>query len=261
MQTILDWFNNTWVVGILGGILSGLIVNYVSRLFLSKKENREYLQKIFSANREVIYSIRPGISEGVIPKPETVEALIIATARKYSVNREDVYGPPEITQELTKEVMDSSFISSQLKQEYCDRLLSIIPATVTSATGEKESSTPIEVRIVSQQRRERTVERMSLVLGVFTGLMSLVFAMFTITKDTGALSKLTDSFERTGVFLPLLVAMVALVMSVAALPIMKELLEVKRKLRGKEEGDADSEAKDLTLRSSGPPPAAAELKR
>ena len=104
MQTIIDWFNNTWVVGILGGIFSGLIVNYVSRLFLSKKENSEYLQKIFSANREVIYSIRPGISEGVIPKPETVEALIIATARKYSVNREDVFGPSEITQELTNEV-------------------------------------------------------------------------------------------------------------------------------------------------------------
>ncbi len=261
MQTIIDWFNNTWVVGILGGIFSGLIVNYVSRLFLSKKENREYLQKIFSANREVIYSIRPGISEGVIPKPETVEALIIATARKYSVNREDVYGPSEITQELTKEVMDSSFISSQLKQEYCDRLLSIIPAKVTTEIGEQESSAPIEVRIVSQQRRERTVERMSMVLGLFTGLMSVVFGMFTITKDTGALSKLADSFERTGVFLPLLVAMVALVMSVAVLPIMKELLEVKRRLRGKVDSESDAEPKDLTLRSSGPSSASAEFKR
>ena len=250
MQIIVDWFNNTWVVGILGGILSGLIVNYVSRLFLSKKENREYLQKIFSANREVIYSIRPGISEGVIPKPETVEALIIATARKYSVNREDVYGQAEITQELTKEVMDSSFISSQLKQEYCDRLLSIIPTKVLAEEAEKES-TPIEVRIVSQQSRERTIDRMSMVLGVFTGLMSLVFAMFTITKDTGVLSKLSDSFEKTGVFLPLLVAMVALIMSVAVLPIMKDLLEVKRKLRGKEVSDSDTEPKDLTLRSSG----------
>lgn len=261
MQTIIEWFNNTWVVGILGGVLSGLIVNYVSRLFLSKKENREYLQKIFSANREVIYSIRPGISEGVIPKPETVEALIIATARKYSVNREDVYGPSEITQELTKEVMDSSFISSQLKQEYCDRLLSIIPTKVTAEVGEQKSSAPIEFRIVSQQRRERTVERMSMVLGLFTGLMSVVFAMFTFTKDTGALSRLADSFERTGVFLPLLVAMVALGMSVAVLPSMKELLEVKRKLRGKEAGEPDSEPNDLTLRSSGPPSASAELKR
>jgi hypothetical protein len=261
MQTIIEWFNNTWVVGILGGVLSGLIVNYVSRLFLSKKENREYLQKIFSANREVIYSIRPGISEGVIPKPETVEALIVATARKYSVNREDVYGPSEITQELTKEVMDSSFISSQLKQEYCDRLLSIIPAKVTAEVGEQKSSAPIEVRIVSQQRRERTVERMSMVMGLFTGLMSVVFAMFTITKDTGALSRLSDSFERTGVFLPLLVAMVTLAMSVAVLPIMKELLVVKRKLRGKEDSEPNSQPEDLTLCSSGPPSADAELKR
>jgi hypothetical protein len=157
--------------------------------------------------------------------------------------------------------MDSSFISSQLKQEYCDRLLSIIPAKVTTEIGEQESSAPIEVRIVSQQRRERTVERMSMVLGLFTGLMSVVFGMFTITKDTGALSKLADSFERTGVFLPLLVAMVALVMSVAVLPIMKELLEVKRRLRGKVDSESDAEPKDLTLRSSGPSSASAEFKR
>ena len=54
MQSLPDWLNNTWVVGILGGVLSGFIVNYLSRIFLSKRENREYLQKVFSANREVI---------------------------------------------------------------------------------------------------------------------------------------------------------------------------------------------------------------
>lgn len=93
-----------------------------------------------------------------------------------------------------------------------------------------------------------------MVLGLFTGLMSVVFMfMFPITKDTGALSKLADSFERTGVFLPLIVAMVALVMSVAVLPIMKDFLEMKRRLRGKDDSEPDSEPKDLTLRSSGPP--------
>jgi len=258
MQTIIDWFNNAWVVGILAGILSGLIVNYMSRLFLSKKESREYLQKVFSVNREVVYSIRPGISEGIIPKPETVEALIIATARKYLVNREDVYGPSEITQELTKEVMDSSFISSQLKQEYCDRLLSIIPEKVTTKTSDQESSAPIDARIVSQQRRERTVERMSTVMGLFAGLMSAVLASFTltITKDTGTLSKFFDgSFESTGVFLPLLVAMVVLfLMSIEILPIM---IKVKRKVRGEDDSNSDSGPKEL----SESPSASAELKR
>jgi hypothetical protein len=251
MQSLPDWLNNTWVVGILGGILSGFIVNYLSRLFLSKRENREYLQKVFSANREVIYSIRPGISEGVIPKPETVEALIIATARKYAVSRSDVFGPSEIVQELTKEVMDSSFISSQVKQEYCESLLAIVPKLDTEAPPPEQPS-PIELRIASQERRERTVERMSLVMGVFTGLMSGVFALLTLTKGNPIFSRLSEKLELTSVFLPLLVAMVALAMSAAIIPIMKELLELKTKARRRGVDAATSDEEDLTIHSSGP---------
>ncbi|MEN7430589.1 hypothetical protein VA599_07505 [Chromobacterium sp. TRC.1.1.SA] len=230
MQTLPDWFNNTWVVGILGGVFSGFIVNYLSRIFLSKRENREYLQKVFSANREVIYSIRPGISEGVIPKPETVEALIVATARKYTVSRNDVFGPSEIAQELTKEVMDSSFISSQIKQEYCERLLTVVPKRTTDPLTPDQLN-PIELRIVTQGRRERTVERMGVVMGVFTALMSTVFTILTFTKESTIFSRLSDTFERTSVFLPLFVAVIALVMSAAITPIMKELLELKTKAK------------------------------
>ena len=250
MQSLPDWLNNTWVVGILGGVLSGFIVNYLSRIFLSKRENREYLQKVFSANREVIYSIRPGISEGVIPKPETVEALIVATARKYAVSRNDVFGPSEIAQELTKEVMDSSFISSQVKQEYCERLLAVVPKLNIEAPPPEQPS-PIELRIVSQERHQRTVERMSLVMGVFTGLMSGVFALLTLTKESSIFSRLSETFERTSVFLPLLVAMVALAMSAAIIPIMKEILELKTKAR-RRGVDAASDDEDLTIHSSGP---------
>lgn len=251
MQSLPDWLNNTWVVGILGGVLSGFIVNYLSRIFLSKRENREYLQKVFSANREVIYSIRPGISEGVIPKPETVEALIVATARKYAVSRSDVFGPPEIAQELTKEVMDSSFISSHVKQEYCERLLAVVP-DLTAEAPPSEQPSPIELRVVSQERRERTVERMSLVMGVFTGLMSAVFALVTFTKESSVFSRISDTFERTSVFLPLLVAMVALAMSAAIIPLMKEILVLKTKAKRRGADLSASEDEDLTIHSSGP---------
>ncbi len=53
-----------WAIGIGGGILSGLIVAYISRLIFSKRDNREYAQKILQANNEVLYAVRPGISEG-----------------------------------------------------------------------------------------------------------------------------------------------------------------------------------------------------
>ena len=39
----------------------------ISKSIFSKRDNREYAQKISQANHEVLYAVRPGISEGVIP--------------------------------------------------------------------------------------------------------------------------------------------------------------------------------------------------
>src|SRR6185312_1655389 len=104
----MSWYSNPWVVGVISGIPSGLLVNWVSRKLLGKREDREYLQKTLIANREVIYAIRPGISEGHIPTYEVLTALINATARRYGVEPEDLYTPKTISEELVKEVMDSS---------------------------------------------------------------------------------------------------------------------------------------------------------
>ena len=55
--------NNGWVVGIGGGILSGLIVAWLTRTLFSKKDQKELAINISSANREILYAIRPEISE------------------------------------------------------------------------------------------------------------------------------------------------------------------------------------------------------
>jgi hypothetical protein len=116
-------FNNPWLVGIGTGIVSGLLVAWVLNLFLSKKRDREYRQQVSSANREVIYSIRSSIPEDALPRRETVEALINSTARRYGLDASELYQPKQISEELIKEVMDSSFLSSAKKSEYCDALI------------------------------------------------------------------------------------------------------------------------------------------
>lgn len=63
----MDILNNPWVTGIGGGIISSLIVFFVTKYLFSKKENREYLQKIKTANNEILYSIRPLVIEKKLP--------------------------------------------------------------------------------------------------------------------------------------------------------------------------------------------------
>src|SRR6202012_6262294 len=85
-MSIPDWVNNPWVVGLGGALLSGVLATWVSRLLFSKRDSKEYAQRVSSVNREVIYSIRPGISEGAIPEPDVLESLIAATCRKVVVS-------------------------------------------------------------------------------------------------------------------------------------------------------------------------------
>jgi hypothetical protein len=48
--------------------------------------------------------------------------LINATARLYGVESANLFTPSQIAEELIKEVMDSSFISSSQKAEFCAKL-------------------------------------------------------------------------------------------------------------------------------------------
>lgn len=160
----MEIFNNPWFVGIGGGILSGIIVAYITRLIFSKRDNREYSQKLSQANHEVLYAVRPGISEGKIPNNGVLRSLIEATARKYGVDKKDMHGLDEVSSELIKEVMDSSFISASAKQEFCEKLTSIKEEVPMAERDEFEKEHDISARY-----RRQLVGVLSLMVGILTG--------------------------------------------------------------------------------------------
>lgn len=167
----MNMFNNPWVVGIAGGILSGLVVAWITRKIFSKRDNREYFQKVHAANQEVLYAIRPGISEEKIPTVEVIKHLISATARKYSVESSSMLTLSEISSELIKEVMDSSFISAQTKQDFCERLSALTEQVLASRT--ESLSVKSEAEISSRYRRQ-LVGVMAAMTGVMTSIAAIV---------------------------------------------------------------------------------------
>jgi hypothetical protein len=164
-----ELFNNPWVIGIVGGF----IVTAISQYLFSRRDNKEYRQKVVTANQEILYAIRPGVSEEKIASLEVLKAILIATASKYGVEENDLYQPTEISNHLIKEVMDSSFISVELKQKYCNAL-----ATLKAADIKKEQSEPetdrkkTEVATISEYRN-KLVTMLSVMLGIFTGIMTV----------------------------------------------------------------------------------------
>lgn len=117
-----SWAKNGWFVGVGSSLLAGVVVSLVSWLLLTKRRRHDFLQLVMLANQEVMSAIRPGIAEGHIPGGNVLQAMANATARKYGVERRDLFTTAELADELVKEVMDSSFLSSAQKADYCSKL-------------------------------------------------------------------------------------------------------------------------------------------
>lgn len=221
--------NNPWVIGIGGGILSGFVVTYLSRKLLSKRDDREYAQKVLGANREIIYAIRPGISEGLTPEYEVIDSLIAATARKYGVDKPDLYEPRDIAQELVKEVMDSSFISAKTKEEYCRQLAVLFaaegaerPQTPTQPPAQTKSAPGIE------EYRKRMVAMMSLMAGMLTAFMTLF--LFVSEGKSFSLSSFNVKLPLSEFLIPLVATMVAMIAAVYTTTLLRESRMQRRKL-------------------------------
>ena len=190
----MSWYTNPWVVGIIGSIPGGFLVNWLTGLVLGKRENREYLQKVNGANREVVYAVRPGISEGEIPSSAVLSALRNATARRFGVEATSLYSASEIAEELTKEVMDSSFISSAQKQEYCQRLSALVQAAPDSVP---EETLDVGVRrVVTAEYRERLISTMGSLLGVLTVTITAMMSLLELVRSKNLGSEISKRKRR-----------------------------------------------------------------
>lgn len=118
-----DFFSNPWVTGIFGGIISGIIVYFITNFISEKRQNKEYKQKISSANRDVIYLIRTCIPDGNMPDKILIDMLIDSVARKYSVNKIDMLNMNQIYSDISREIMDSYFIATEKKMELCGMVI------------------------------------------------------------------------------------------------------------------------------------------
>ncbi len=87
----MNIFGNPWVIGIGGGIVSGIIVTLITRHLFSRREQKEYRQRIETANNEIIYAVRPSIAEKMLPSRSILDSLFSSTARKYAVTKSDLY--------------------------------------------------------------------------------------------------------------------------------------------------------------------------
>ena len=102
---MLDFLQNQWVVGIGGGIISGIIVFFITKWLFQRKDNSKYLEQIANANLDIIRTLKPYIAEKGLPEKEIIDAIISSTARKYKVKNDELYSIRIICEELIREII------------------------------------------------------------------------------------------------------------------------------------------------------------
>ncbi len=225
----MDILNNAWILGIGGGILSGLIVTPITRYLFLKKDSKEYAQKVLTVNQEIVFALRPGISEGHIPNNEVLSSLINATARKYKVSRRDVYQSKQIAEELIKEIMDSSFISSETKKNYCETMAHLVSAN--NFPEEKSTSGSEYISIESEYRRKQT-DRMSVMLGTTAAIGTVIVGLASLLETPFISSPIMKLLSLT---LPSIVVLGSVVITTMAMIIRVKFKKIVNERHSKED--------------------------
>lgn len=179
-----DFVNNTWFVSIIGGLIVTAASGLATRIFLNRREAKDYQRAVDLANAEIVRSVRPSISEKALPPRNVIKSVIAATGRKYGVDPKDVYGIAEVVDELVNEVMASSFISAQTKVDYCASLstLKVVPESEIPKPPASKPSKPW-IRVTRED------EVLTATISVLVATMSgLIFVFMAVELSDGLLA-------------------------------------------------------------------------
>jgi len=225
-----DIIINPWITGIGGGIISSLIVFFVTRYFFEKREKREYLQKIETANNEILYAVRPLIIEKKIPSKEILSAIKFSTAKKHGIKQEDLYNEYALSNDLINEIMANSFLSSDQKIELSNLLQTL--------KEDKKSNNEKDVEIIYLKDKDN-YSKTSILMALMSFAIVLMVT-FIITPNI-------KSFDIFGKLTPLIIIAISIpiLMSLVLHPLRKKKEKIIEK--SKEKGDESSEKRDVTL--------------
>lgn len=119
-------WDDAWFVGIVGGIVSGVIVYFITDFLFKKLTKKDYFEKANKVNRGIVELLIMLISEGKIPSPKTINSLLNSLSRNYGVKRKDVNSFDETLEDLIKEIFDTKFIPNDKKIGIAEELAIII---------------------------------------------------------------------------------------------------------------------------------------
>ncbi len=212
MQALVTFLNNPWV----SSILSGLVVYLITNFFLSRKQNKEYSQKVQTANNELLYVMRPLVAQRQIPDQMIIVSLVASISRKYGINREDLLDLPLLADDLIREVMENPFLESDQKLEFCHKINELV-------RKDKDEIKTTE-RIV-YLKNGISKNYVAVLLAFIASMTALSSSFISLTQNGATFEGLKLS---TTLIFPLMIPLIALVTVTGILRIFMDKIERER---------------------------------
>lgn len=196
---MFEFLQNQWVVGIGGGIISGIIVFFITKWVFQRKDNSKYLEQITSANMDIIRALKPYIAEKGLPEKEIIDAIIVSTARKYNVKSDELYSIRIVCEELIREIIENVYVSTDKKKEYAVQLKDYLQGLnseqnkillVSDIQNEMKNTESKD----KQDYRRKMTSTLSMVISAFAGLLT-VLSTFLVSDTFSTFPRSTYGIE------------------------------------------------------------------
>lgn len=176
----MNILNNTWFVGIFGGIISGIIVYFITVYFANKFSKKEYLKTVKELNLKISKTLIMSISEGKIPSPEVIDSLLSSTAKRNNVDPKDLNNVQETYDDLISELFETIFIPVEKKQNLANELILTKKCSLATEYNNNSIEHPMEFDHVVYKREQVKKYILSL---MFVSIISLSVILLVLVQE------------------------------------------------------------------------------
>ena len=175
MKDFFVFLQNGWVIGIVGGIISGIIVYFITNKVLDSKKKNDYKRNIILANNEVLTILRPYIANSGLPTKQELNVIIKSVARTYNIIPDEMKTVDMFYGDLVVEFVENLYIPNNIKQDSIYKILEALNNESDLANVQEKGFSISETKT----NKKSGMSIMSLLLGILSGVVSLLAGLFT----------------------------------------------------------------------------------
>ena len=157
-----DFLSNSWVVS----IVSGILVFFVTNLFINVKNKSKSKKQIYDANINILNYIRGYVVDNGLPNQKIIEAVKKSVAREYNIKYADLLSIRELCEELVKDIIGNIYISNESRKNYINMLEKYL------IQSENIDDKDIENNI--EKYGGKTFEYLSTVISLIAGIITAI---------------------------------------------------------------------------------------